>query len=65
VRVTVDVKPPTEPHIELSVNGLKNFQATPGGFVAQLTVSELKQLWAAVTDKLQAAGIPVTERPLP
>lgn len=61
------VVPPGEPHVELSLKGLKNFQCLAGenGFVAQLTVTELKALWSEVTAQMTAAGIPVTTSPLP
>jgi hypothetical protein len=65
VTVNVTVVPPTQPHVELSVSGLKNFQCQQGGFVAQLTVSELKELWGTITTKLQEAGVPITTTPLP
>lgn len=66
MKVNVTVVPPTQPYVELSVSGLKNFQAVGGdGFVAQLTVTELKELWGTITQKLQLASVPVTTEPLP
>lgn len=65
MNVNVTVVPPTQPHIELRVTDLKNFECLPNGFVTQLTVAELKQLWGVITTKLTEAGIPVTTEPLP
>lgn len=65
MNVTVNVVPPTERHVELSVSGLKNFQAVGDGFIAQLTVNDLRTLWDTITAKLKEAGIPVTTEPIP
>lgn len=56
MKTTVTVVPPGEPRIELAVTGMKNFQAQADGFVAQVTVADLKDLWTAITTKLVEAG---------
>ncbi len=64
MNANVTIIPPTEPRIELAVKGVKNFQATGDGFVMQMTVAELKELYTTITTAL-APYIPITTDPVP